>query len=134
MQGDYSFSHADLSTIKGIGGILSSTGQYTGTLGNIVVHGSTDTPDFRIESGGHPVSLHTEFHAVVDGTSGNTYLRPVNATFLHSSLTANGSVVRVSTPHGHDIELNVVLEGARIEDLLKLGVRTDPPIWPGQCK
>ncbi len=131
VQGDYSFSHADLSTIKGIGGILSSTGQYTGTLGNIVVHGSTDTPDFRIESGGHPVSLHTEFHAVVDGTSGNTYLRPVNATFLHSSLTANGSVVRVSTPHGHDIELNVVLEGARIEDLLKLGVRTDPPILAG---
>ncbi len=131
VQGDYSFSHADLSTIRGIGGMLSSTGEYTGTLGNIVVHGSTDTPDFRIASGGHPVPLHTEFNAIVDGTSGNTYLRPVNATFLHSSLTARGSVVRVNTPHGHDIELNVVLEGARIEDLLKLGVRTDPPIMTG---
>ncbi len=131
VQGDYSFSNADLSTIKGIGGTLSSTGHYSGTLSNIAVHGTTDTPDFRVATSGHAVPLHTEFHAIVDGTSGDTYLRPVNATFLHSSFTANGSVVRVTTPKGHDIELDVVLEGARIEDLLKLGVRTDTPVATG---
>jgi hypothetical protein len=131
VQGDYSFSNADLGTIKGIGGILSSTGDYSGTLGNIVVHGSTDTPDFRIASSGHPVPLHTEFHAIVDGTNGDTYLRPVNATFLHTSFTANGSVVRVNAPHGHDIKLDVVLRGALIQDLLQLGVRTDPPVMTG---
>ena len=131
VQGDYSFNHADLSTIKGIGGMLSSSGQYSGTLGNIVVHGTTETPDFRIASSGHPVPLHTEFHAVVDGTSGDTYLQPVNATFLQTSFTANGSVVRVSAPKGHDIELDVVIDHARIEDLLKLGVHTDPPIMSG---
>jgi len=131
VQGDYSFTNADLGTIKGIGGILSSTGDYSGTLGNIAVHGKTDTPDFRIASSGHPVALHTEFHAVVDGTSGDTYLRPVTASFLHSSFTANGSVVRVSTPHGHDIELDVVMNDARIEDLLKLGVHTDPSVMSG---
>jgi hypothetical protein len=131
VQGDYSFTNADLSTIKGIGGMLSSTGQYSGTLGNIVVHGKTDTPDFRIASSGHAVPLHTEFHAVVDGTSGDTYLQPVNATFLHTSFTANGSVVRMSEPKGHDIELDVVLDHAQIEDLLQLGVRTSPPIMNG---
>jgi hypothetical protein len=131
VQGDYSFSNADLSTIKGIGGTLSSTGHYSGTLGNIAVHGTTDTPDFRVATSGHAVPLHTEFHAIVDGTSGDTYLQPVNATFLHSSFTASGSVVRASTPKGHDLELEVVLEGARIEDLLKLGVRTDPPVIAG---
>jgi hypothetical protein len=131
VQGDYTFDNADLSTINGIGGILSSKGQYSGTLGNIVVHGQTDTPDFRIATSGHAVPLHTEFHAVVDGTSGDTYLRPVKATFLHSSFTANGSVVRVKDPKGHDIELDVVLDHARIEDLLKLGVHTDPPVVTG---
>ena len=55
----------------------------------------------------------------------------MKATFLHTSFTASGSVVRVSTPHGHDIELDVVMEHARIEDLLQLGVRTDPPIMTG---
>jgi hypothetical protein len=71
--GKYSFTNADLSTIKGIAGILSSSGEYAGTLGNIVVDGETDTPDFRIASSDRPVPLHTEFHAIVDGTSGHTY-------------------------------------------------------------
>jgi AsmA-like C-terminal region len=131
VQGDYSFTKVDLGTIKGIAGTLSSTGDYSGTLGDIAVHGKTDTPDFQIATGGQPVALHTEFHAMVDGTSGDTYLRPVDATFLHTSLTASGSVVRVSAPKGHEVELDVVLEHARIEDLLKLGVRTDPPIMSG---
>jgi len=131
VQGDYSFSDADLSTIRGIGGTLSSTGKYAGTLGDIVVDGRTDTPDFRIAASGHPVPLHTEFHAIVDGTSGDTYLDPVKATLLHSSFTAKGSVIRVQDPQGHDIELDVVMDHARIEDLLKLGVRTDPPIMSG---
>jgi hypothetical protein len=131
VQGDYSFSNADLSTIKGIGGTLSSTGNYSGTLSDITVHGTTDTPDFQIATSGHPVPLHTEFHAIVDGTSGDTQLRPVSARFLHSSFTANGSVVRLKNAKGHDIELDVVLDQARIEDLLKLGVRADTPVMTG---
>jgi hypothetical protein len=131
VQGDYSFSNADLSTINGIAGILSSTGQYSGTLDDIVVDGKTDTPDFRIATSGHPVPLHTEFHAIVDGTNGDTYLKPVNATLLHSSFTANGSATRVGHPHGHDVELDVVMDHAQIEDLLELGVRTNPPVMTG---
>ena len=130
LEGTYSFTHADLGTLKGIGGILSSTGKYGGTLGRIEVEGKTDTPDFRVAVSGHPVPLHTDFHAIVDGTDGDTYLQPVKARFLHSSFTAQGKVVRVN-PHGHDIVLDVVLGRSRIEDLLKLGVRTDPPIMTG---
>jgi len=131
VHGEYSFSNADLSTIKGIGGILSSTGEYAGTLSDIVVDGKTDTPDFRIATGGRSAPLHTEFHATVDGTSGDTYLKPVKATLLHSSFTASGSVTRVHDPNGHDVELDVVLDHAQIEDLLELGVRTDPPVMTG---
>ena len=36
--------------------------------------------------------------------------------------------------HGHDIELDVVLNHALMEDLLKLGVRTDPPIMTGSVE
>jgi len=132
VNGDYSFTQADLGTIKGIAGILSSTGKYAGTLGHIVVDGQTDTPDFQVAVSGHPVPLHTDFHAIVDGTDGDTYLEPVKATVLHSSFTASGKIVRMKEPqHGHDIELNVVLGHATIEDLLKLGVKTDPPIMTG---
>lgn len=130
--GDYSFTHADLGTLKGIGGILSSTGKYTGTLGRIEVEGQTDTPDFQVAVSGHRVPLHTDFHAIVDGTDGDTYLDPVKAKVLHSSFTAKGKIVRLTEPrHGHDIELDVVLGQANIEDLLTLGVKTDPPIMTG---
>jgi hypothetical protein len=134
VQGDYSFSNADLGTLKGIGGILSSTGRYAGTLSNIVVDGTTDTPDFRITTSGHAVPLHTEFHAIVDGTSGDTHLSPVKAKLLHSFFTAKGSVTRIQGRRGHDIELEVVVEHAEIEDLLKAGVRTDPPVMTGPVK
>lgn len=131
VQGQYSFSNADLGTIKGIGGILSSTGNYEGMLSNIVVDGTTDTPDFQITRSGHPMPLHTEFHAIVDGTNGDTHLEPVKATLLHSSFTAKGSIIREQNPHGHDIELDVTLDRAQIQDLLELGVRTNPPIMTG---
>lgn len=133
VHGKYSFSNADLSTLKGIGGILSSTGEYAGSLGNIVVDGKTETPDFRIAISGHPVPLKTEFHAIVDGTSGDTYLEPVKATILHSSLLARGSVLRVQNAKGHRILLDVIVDDARIDDLLKLGIRTDPPVMTGQA-
>ena len=131
VEGDYSFTDADLSTLKGIAGILSSTGKYGGTLGRIEVTGQTDTPNFRIAISGHPVPLHTNFHAIVDGTDGDTYLDPVNAQVLHSAFTAKGKIVRTAQPPGHNIELDVVLHHAHIEDLLTLGVRTDPPVMRG---
>ena len=134
VKGTYSFRDADLGTIKGIGGILSSTGRYAGNLGSIGVDGETDTPDFRLAVSGHTVSLHTEFHATVDGTSGNTYLQPVKAKFLNSSFVARGSVVRVKEPNGHEVALDVSIDNARIEDLLKLGVRTDPPMMAGAIR
>lgn len=132
VMGDYSFTNANLATLSGIAGILSSTGKYGGTLGRIEVQGQTDTPDFQITVSGHRVPLHTEFHAIVDGTDGDTYLDPIKARVLHSSFTARGKIVRIKSPRGHDIELDVVLGNARIEDLLKLGVKTDPPIMTGR--
>src|SRR6185437_8451390 len=132
--GSYSFNAADLSTIKGIGGILSSVGNYKGTLDNIVVDGKTETPDFQVTRSGHAVPLSTEFHTVVDGTSGDTYLQPVQAKMLHTLIVARGSVVKVANPPGHQIILNVDIPSGRIDDLLRLGVRTNPPVMTGKVR
>jgi len=80
------------------------------------------------------VPLHTEFHAIVDGTTGDTYLQPVTARILNSSLVAHGSVMRTKDPEGHRVELDVMIEKGRIEDLLKLAVGTDPPIMTGSVR
>ncbi|WP_251106428.1 hypothetical protein [Alloacidobacterium dinghuense] len=130
VRGEYNFSHADLNTIKGIGGMLSSTGKYQGELNHIYVDGETDTLNFSIDSGNHPMPLHTKFHAIVDGTNGDTYLQPVDAQLLHSHILATGDVVR-APQGGHNITLDVTVGPARIEDLLTLGVKSQPAIMSG---
>jgi hypothetical protein len=132
VQGKYSFTHADLATIKGIGGILSSTGVYEGTLNNIVVDGETDTPDFRLTTANYPMPLHTKFHTVVDGTNGDTHLLPVDAMLGHSHIVASGDVVRAQGMPGHDIALDVTVSPGRIDDMLRLGVKTEPPVMTGE--
>lgn len=134
VNGSYSFTHADLSTTHGIAGMLSSQGQYSGQLGTITVDGTTDTPDFSVDVSGHKVDLTTQFHAIVNGMNGNTYLQPVKAHFLHTDITATGDVVRAQGQPGHDIHLEVTINKGRIEDLLQLGVKTDPPVMTGNVQ
>lgn len=131
ISGDYSLTHADLATTKGIGGILSSKGRYSGELDRIVVDGEADTPDFELDVSGNKVPLHTVFHAIVDGTNGDTYLQPATASFLQTAFTANGKVVRQKGVPGRLISLNVVIDRARIENLLLLAVHTTPPVMSG---
>jgi hypothetical protein len=130
LDGQYTFEHVDLSSIKGLGGTLSSTGQFEGHLGHINIDGTTSTPNFSLDVSGHPVPLETKFHAFVDGTTGDTTLAPVEATLLRSQFTAQGIITNLRD-HDHDIALTVDMPHGRIEDLLKLGMKTDPPVMRG---
>ena len=125
--GHYTFQHADLNTIKGLGGMLSSVGDFQGKLDRIVIDGTTDTPDFSLDTANQPVPLHTRFHAIVDGITGDTYLQPVEATLRHSSFTASGAVVDVKGK-GHTIDLDVDVPAGRLEDFLDLTVQTRPAV------
>jgi hypothetical protein len=131
LDGRYEFTHADLSSIHGIGGILSSTGRFGGTLGKIAVEGVTDTPDFRLDVSDHAMALHTDFHAVVDGTTGDTQLDAVRARVGRSELTAAGAVTRSDKVPGHTTDLRVVMEKGRIEDMLALGLKANPTLMRG---
>jgi hypothetical protein len=138
IQGNYSFTHADLGPIKGIAGLLSSTGNYSGPLGTIAVTGTTDTPDFSLDTTQHPVDLKTEFNATVDGTTGDTYLNHVHATFLNTVLEVEGKVVRAQDTTsaagdapGHFVDIAVDSTHARIEDLLQLAAKTRPEVMRG---
>jgi hypothetical protein len=139
LAGDYRFEHADLATFKGIAGILDSTGHFQGTLRDLTVDGETRTPDFRLTHYGNTLSLTTRFHARVDGTNGDTWLEPVDATLGHSHFTAQGAIVRVPEAvvggaqqyGGHDIALTVNVDRARIEDFLRLASRSNNVILTG---
>ena len=134
VDGTYSFSHADLNTIKGIGGMLASDGKYQGQLDHIVVDGKTTTPNFSLDIANRPVPLNTTFHAIVDGTNGDTYLQPVDAWLLHSHIVAQGQVVRVPGVQGRDIRLDVTVDPGHIDDMLLLAVKDQAPIMTGQLQ
>jgi hypothetical protein len=131
VSGQYSFQKADLAVFKGISGILSSEGRYHGALDHIVVQGWTDTPNFAVEIGGAPVHLRTEFAAVVDGTDGDTYLQPVKAHFLNSTVVAAGKVEGIPGREGKLISLQVSASHARIQDLMRLAVKGGQPPMTG---
>jgi hypothetical protein len=144
LAGDYRFEHADLGGFKGIAGILSSTGNYEGTLRKLVVDGQTETPDFQLKHFGNAMMLTTRFHARVDGTNGDTWLEPVDATLGRSHFTAQGAIVRVPEARvagaqqdkkpqsrGHDIALTINVDRARIEDFLHLTSRSDKELMTG---
>jgi hypothetical protein len=121
LSGAYTFRNADLGVFKGISGKLSSNGNYHGVLDRIEVDGSTDTPDFALRISGHAVDLACQFHAIVDGTSGNTYLDPVEAHFGGSTVVARGEVVRAEG--GRLIRLNASVTDGRLEDMLRLAIK-----------
>lgn len=134
VRGEYTFKSANLDTIKGIGGMLSSVGRYSGVLERIDVKGETDTPDFSIDIAAQPVRLTTRFHAIVDGTNGDTALQRVEARVIETLIVARGAVVRTENVKGRRISLDVAIDDGRIEDVLKLAVKTTKPVMTGRMQ
>lgn len=132
LSGDYVFTHADLDPFPGIGGTLDSTGRFEGVLERIVADGHTSTPDFSLDVSERPVPLETQFHAIIDGTTGDTALDPVRAKLLHSTIIARGGVFGMPDHKGRAVLLDVTVNPGRLEDILRLGVKSDrPPLIGG---
>ena len=134
VRGEYTFKSANLDTIKGIGGTLSSVGTYSGVLERIDVKGETNTPDFSIDIAAQPVPLTTRFHATVDGTNGDTSLQRVEARVLETLIVARGAVVRTEDVKGRKISFDVAIDDGRIEDVLKLAVKATKPVMTGRMQ
>lgn len=130
----FTFDRADLGTLKGLQGILSSHGTFRGPLDYLQVDGETDTPDFALRTASRPTALHTVYSAIVDGTNGDVYLRKVDAKFLHTEIICSGEVIGVPPEKGRHIELEATSDDARIEDLLLLVVKSDEPLMTGSVR
>jgi hypothetical protein len=128
LEGSFAFDRADLSVFKGISGILSSRGSFGGALARIEVQGETATPEFVVAVGGHPVPLHTRYSATVDGTNGDTILNRVDASFLKTAIVARGRVVSTAGVEGRMVQMDVAIEQGRIEDVLRLAIKTPQPM------
>jgi len=131
LDGEYEFTDADLSTINGIGGTLSSKGTYAGELTEITAKGTTDTPDFSLDLGGRPVPLTTTFVARINGTNGTTELTSVDAKLRNTPIQVTGAITNLPGPGRRDVNLQVKIEDGRIEDILALAIDSAQPMLVG---
>ena len=131
LDGSFTFDKADLGVFKGISGILTSHGRYSGQLERIEVNGETDTPNFMVNVSGHAVPLKTMYQAIVDGTNGDTTLERIDATFLKTSLVAKGGVYDVEGVRGRLVTLDIDMPSGRLEDVMRMAVKTSQPPMTG---
>jgi hypothetical protein len=127
LEAEYRFIDADLSTIKGIAGIVQSSGRYGGILERIEAIGTTTTPGFDLKVGGRPMPLSTRFTVVVDGTNGNTYIQPAEAVLgARTPIRVTGGIVKAEDRRGRTVDLATTITNGRLEEVLALVVDGAP--------
>jgi hypothetical protein len=131
LSGNYNFNDADLGVFSGIAGILDSTGQFNGTLSSIEVQGQASVPDFRLKISGNRVPLRTQFEVLVDGTNGNTILKPVHGTLGTTNFTTSGGIIKNKGDASRAIRLDVDMPKGNLRDLLTLAMN-GPPFMEGR--
>jgi hypothetical protein len=126
LKGNYTFTKADLGVFTGIAGKLESTGSFDGTISALHVYGQASVPDFRLKMSGNPVPLQTTFDALVDGTNGDTTLKPVTARLGSTSFTTSGTVIKHEELGRRAIALKVSMPNGQVRDLLRLAMKGTP--------
>ncbi len=126
LRGSYLFENADLGVFHGIAGILRSTGSFEGTLSAITARGEASVPDFRLKAAGNPIPLTTQFEVLVDGTNGDTELRPVNATLGTTRFTTTGAVIRHEGQRHRTVSITASMPSGRLRDVLGLAMKGTP--------
>jgi AsmA-like C-terminal region len=130
----YTYEHVKLGVFEGIAGTLSSQGKFSGTLGHIDAEGDFDVPDFKVSGSGHAVHLASNFHAVIDGTNGDTYLTRVESHFGRTTVISQGDVKGHPGQHGKTVMLAMSVNQGRIEDLLRLFAGSARPAETGEVR
>jgi hypothetical protein len=131
VNGTFTFTGADLATIKGLSGILDANGAFDGALERIHVRGETRTPEFGLSVSDQRLPLKTRFDATVDGTNGDTLLNEIHAQLLDTPIVCAGKVADTPGDAGREVSLDATIENGRMEDVLRLVVKGDRPFLRG---
>ncbi|HXJ43025.1 MAG TPA: hypothetical protein VNH18_27335, partial [Bryobacteraceae bacterium] len=68
----------------------------------------------------------TKFEALVDGTNGNTVLKPVTARLGNTPFTTSGAIIRHEDVGKRAIELTVHMRDGDLRDILRLAMKKAP--------
>jgi AsmA-like C-terminal region len=129
--GSFHLTHADLSKFKAIGGILTSHGDFRGTLASCEVRGGATIPDFEVTSSGHAMPFNGNFDALVNAMQKTVRIRSINGRLLNTALEANGNIGSTSGQKGETVWANIETQHGRVEDLLRLFTNAAKPAVNG---
>jgi hypothetical protein len=114
LSGDFTFSRVNLRDIGNIGGTLSSTGHFKGTLAAFEADAASETPDFAVGNG-MTTPFATSVHCTINGLNGDLILHGIDAKTGATTIHAEGRIV--GSPKVADVDIAVV--GGRVQDILR---------------
>lgn len=129
--GAYTLKSLDLGTFRDIGGIVTSKGNFAGTLRQVTVHGTADTPNFTVSSSGHKIHIAGEFNAIVDGLNGDTNVDALRVHYGQTTIVGSGSVVGREGQDGKTATFQLSSSQARVQDLLWMFISESKPPMTG---
>lgn len=127
VSGSYQFSQANLSVFPGIAGLLSSEDHFEGELDQIHLQGSIKIPDFKVKRSDHAVPLLTHYDATVNAINGDVFLHRVDSSLLKTRIIASGQIAGEKGRKGKMTRLEAEVRGGRIQDVLRLFVKSPLP-------
>lgn len=124
VSGTYSLKNADLGVFNGIEGSLASDGTFHGPLRHIDVDGTSLMPNFALRRSEHPIRLSSRFHAVVNGTDGDTTFERAAVKFQRTDIAAHGEVAGIAGTPGKTVAVDMTVADGRIQDLLRFFLKS----------
>ncbi len=116
ISGSYVLRAANLGHYASLDGILSSQGEFLGTLAWLSVKGSTNTPDFGVRESGHHFHIKTRFTGSVDLKNGDVDITALQADLGKTMLVATAKVAGAPKT----VSLNVIRGKGDVQDLILL--------------
>ncbi|HYX52340.1 MAG TPA: hypothetical protein VE783_02745 [Candidatus Limnocylindrales bacterium] len=116
ISGEYAVRNLDLGSFDSMMGMVSSHGEFQGTLAKLNVSGESESPDFGVKESGHHFPLSTKFRGTVDLASGDVELPVLTAKLGSLTLEADAQI----TGKPKTVQLNVKRGRGEVQDLMLL--------------
>ncbi len=116
ISGSYVLHAANLGHYASLDGILSSQGEFVGSLARLNVKGSTDLPDFGVRESGHHFHIKTRFTGSVDLKNGDVDITALQTDLGKTTLAATARVAGIPKA----VSLNVMRGKGEVQDLILL--------------
>lgn len=129
--GAYTLKSLDLGTFHDIGGIVTSKGNFDGTLQHVTVHGTADTPNFTVSTSGHKIHIAGEFNATVNGLNGDVDVDALRVHYGRTTIIGAGSVEGKDGQDGKTATFELASRQARVQDLLWMFISENKPPMTG---